>query len=225
MSLRIDPIAWRWVAKRGGRGRQMARLSPRDARAWRDSVGDVTPMVERTLSGRVVANRVVHQDRRRMEPLARSLPRARRAAATLTAKADVVLRTDVATFYPSVDPSVLARSLRDLGASREDASVPADLVEGWSSQGYPGLPIGPPGSAVLANAVLIHVDRGLGGLRWLRWVDDYVVGLPSERAAAGVLDRIDGLFDELGLHRSEPKTHLIEGGPAIWPGGENSGTM
>jgi hypothetical protein len=225
MSVRVDPIVCRWVAKHGGGGRRLADLSERDAHAWRDAVGAVAPIVERRLDRRVAGNRLVRGDGWRVEPVGRSLPRTRRDAIALTTGARVVLRTDVAAFYPSVDASVLSRSLRRLGAGPREAGRAADLVEGWSSLGYPGLPIGPPGSAVLANAVLALVDDGLGDLRWLRWVDDYLVALPRERTAEEVLGWIDDLLDDLGLHRSERKTRLAEGGPTVWPGGGNSGTM
>jgi hypothetical protein len=225
MSVRVDPVTWRWVAKRGGGGRRMAELSDRDAAGWRETVRAMTPDVDRRLDERVLANRVDAGERWRTEPVGRSLTRARRAARTIATKAGVVLHTDVAAFYPSVDAPVLARSLRGAGADPRTARRAADLIEGWSSFGYPGLPIGPPASAILANAVLASVDAALEGILWLRWVDDYLVGLPSEGTAAMVLDRFDERLDALGLHRSERKTRLVEGGPCVWPGGRNSGTM
>jgi hypothetical protein len=85
------------------------------------------------------------------------------------------------------------------------------MIEGWSESGCRGLPIGPVGSAVLANAVLTSVDSGLRSLHFVRWVDDYVIALTSERATADILDRLDTFLDQLHLRRSLPKTEVLEG--------------
>jgi hypothetical protein len=130
----------------------------------------------------------------------------------------MALRTDVKAFYASVSPAVLAVTLTRLGADRADAHEAAALLEGWGSEGYQGLPIGPPGSAVLANAVLDPVDRSLGGVRFLRWVDDYLVAVPSDGAAGEALERIEEALDAIGLVANRSKT-VIEPWPSVWPGG------
>jgi hypothetical protein len=92
-------------------------------------------------------------------------------------------------------------------------------VEGWGGEGYAGLPIGPPGSAVLANAVLAPVDRALADVPYLRWVDDYLIGAESERTAVEILERIDDQLERLDLQRSAAKTSVFVGGQELtWPG-------
>jgi hypothetical protein len=200
----------------------MAVLSGRDARAWHALAGRIAEALEVGLDRRVLANRAVIAGRRwGLEPLRPALARAR-TAARLETGAGSVLGTDVRAFYPSVDPSVLYRCLTGLAIDRADAGLAADMVDGWAGHGHPGLPIGPPGSAVLANAVLAPVDRHLRDLRWLRWVDDYLVALPSEDAGATVVERIDDALADLGLRRSEAKTVLVDEGPVRWPGGWSS---
>jgi hypothetical protein len=201
----------------------MAALSDRDAREWHQLAGRITDVLEVRLDRRVMANRALVAGRRwRLEPLRPALVRAR-AAARLEADGTAgVLCTDVRAFYPSVDPSVLYRCLSSVAVDRSDAGLAADMVEEWANLGHPGLPIGPPGSAVLANAVLAPVDRRLQDLRWLRWVDDYLVALPSQSAAATAVDRLDDALENLGLRRSEAKTFLVDGGPLRWPGGWSS---
>jgi hypothetical protein len=194
----------------------MARLSVPDAARWEALAGRVATFVEASTSPRVVANRVVGGGRRwSLEPVGSALPRARRLAGAL-AVGDV-LRTDVATFYPSVDPSVLFASLIEVEAQLEDAREAADMMEDWGSEGYPGLPIGPPGSAVMANAVLGPVDRQLEGQRFLRWVDDYLVELRSPADRAELEERLDEAFERQGLARSEAKTAVLER-LRPWPG-------
>jgi hypothetical protein len=138
------------------------------------------------------------------------------------------MRTDVEEFYASVTPPVLSRALTAVGAP-EDSQLAAGMLETWCTDGYQGLPVGPVGSAVLANAVLRSVDEALSSLRFVRWVDDYVIALPSDRAASEILERLDTSLERLGLRRSVPKTGVFDGlGGVAWlqhgPGGVASPT-
>jgi Reverse transcriptase (RNA-dependent DNA polymerase) len=198
--VRTDPIATYRIPKRRGT-RRMAVLSERDARRWHDLAGRVAMALEPRLPGSVLANRV---------PLGAALRVAATASTHLARRARVLVRTDVASFYPSVRPAVLAEAVAAAGADPEDARLAAGMLDGWWSEGYPGLPIGPPGSAVLANAVLHPVDGALDGRPFLRWVDDYLIGCPNERDAARVLEGIDEALDRLSLRRAPGKTFLEE---------------
>jgi hypothetical protein len=180
--------------------------------------------VEPRLSGRILGNRAVFgRGTWRLAPLRPALARARIAAARLGHGSPVLVRTDVRSFYPSVDPSALYRALLDTTVDRATVSDGADLLEGWGSDGYAGLPIGPPGSAVMANAMLGPVDAALEGIPFLRWVDDYLFQARSERDAEQLVDRLDEALDRLGLRRSLPKTTSMAGcSGLIWPGGDSS---
>jgi Reverse transcriptase (RNA-dependent DNA polymerase) len=187
----------------------MATLSRRDALRWHELAGRVAITLEPRLGIEVLANRSLPgRDGWMLASLGPALRRARRAARGL--EGGLLLRTDVETFYASVTPSVLATSLQRGGSELEDALFAADLVDAWGSEGYPGLPIGPPGSAVLANAVLGSCDRSLRPLRFVRWVDDYLLGCRTDAEAASALDRLDEALASLGLTRSRGKTELLE---------------
>jgi hypothetical protein len=184
----------------------MARLSEPDAGRWHALAGRVAVLVERALPPTVLANRAVSGGRGwSLEPVGPALRRARHLARRM-ASASLVVRTDVAAFYPSVTPSTANRALLDVGAEGADARLAAAMLEGWGSDGYPGLPIGPAGSAVLANAVLRPVDRAVASSPWLRWVDDYLIAVPSRSGVEEILERLDESLDGLGLWRSVPKT-------------------
>ncbi len=220
---RVDPIRASEIPKRGGGARRMAELSGRDARLWHDLAGRVARVLEPCLDPRVLASRAgLTNGGWRPAPLGPALRTAREAAVRL-ARRGTLLRTDVEAFYPSVAPSVLHGALLGIGADPEDARLAADLLEGWGSEGYAGLPVGPPGSAVLAAAVLRPVDGALGGLPFLRWVDDYLVRPRSDRDLVRVLDLLDEALGALGLTRSDRKTGILEGTPRLrWPA-EGSG--
>lgn len=197
----------------------MALLSEPDATAWERLADRVAETVEPRLSPGVLANRsLAGPAARRAFPLAPTLRLARRAAGRLSARSDAVIRTDVRAFYPSVTPSVAFGTLVALHVEIDVARDTASMLVGWGSEGYEGLPIGPPGSAVLANAVLAGVDAELHRLPFLRWVDDYLIGLP-EGSVTRTLERLDVALAARGLARSQEKTSILGGGTALtWPG-------
>jgi hypothetical protein len=200
----------------------MALLSERDDARWHGLAGAVAETIEPRLSPSVLANRAVGPwPSWRLQPPGPALKEARRLARALPGP--VILRTDVAAFYPSVAPASLFGALRRLGAPPESAGTAADLLDGWGSEGYPGLPIGPAGSAVMANAVLASVDDALGGHPFLRWVDDYLISASTIRSAGEVLDRLHAVLDRVGLRPSRLKTQFLEAGSGVRWLGASSG--
>lgn len=186
----------------------MARLSASDEAEWTGLASRVAPLIERLLPAAVVADRAIpDRDGWRLAPVRPALRRARRAAAML-ARAGEVVATDVADFFGSVRPDVLEAALVAVGARRGDAARAAAMVEGWAAHGHRGLPVGPAASSILANAVLLPVDRSLAPRAFLRWVDDYL--LPAEHP----LDRFDEELAAVGLRRSIPKT--VRGIAGVW---------
>lgn len=205
---RPDPIRSFLGPKPCGGWRTFAVLTARDEVTWNDLAGRVARILERRLDPRVAANRtVVETGGWRLE----NLGAARRRARAVAPGRGLLLRTDVEDFYGSITPQVLARALSDLGLPRRDSRLAGRMIEGWTESGYRGLPVGPVGSAVLANAVLRSVDGELKSLHFVRWVDDYLIAVPSERATLGILDRLDASLDRLQLRRSISKTDLLEG--------------
>jgi hypothetical protein len=176
----------------------------------------VTELVERRLRTGVLGNRALGGGAGwSLEPVGPALHRARVAIRRL-ASAPILVRTDVAAFYSSVTPAVAAAALRRVGAERHDAFLAAAMLEAWASDGWSGLPVGPPGSAVVANAVLQPVDDAVAGFRFLRWVDDYLVGVATDRAALDVLERLDAALAREALVRSGQKTVVGAGEDARW---------
>jgi hypothetical protein len=203
----------------------MAILSARDAERWHALAHQAAEVLEPRLGDREHGNRaILDRGGWRLRELRPSLRMARGAARRLAAHSPLMIRTDVASFYPSVTPAILARSLRRVRAEPIDADLAADLLDRWGSDGYAGLPIGPPASAVLANAVLREVDLALGRLPFLRWVDDYLIGCRTEAETRLALELLDDSLAGIGLRRSEAKTQVEDGGHGIrWPGGASVG--
>jgi hypothetical protein len=228
---RPDPIDVELRPRPGRPPRRMARLSERDARTWHVLGGRVAAVLELGLGPEVVANRaVVSGGRWRLESVETSFRRleARLGVSRQPAEHDArYLSTDVEDFFPSVGSETAARALLAAEAAPEDARLVASMLEGWAALGYQGLPIGPAASAVVANAVLRSVDGAVGG-PFVRWVDDYLIPLPTERHGREVLERLDEALDRLGLTRSARKTRIRATtgwlGSALGPSGHSGST-
>ena len=206
---RTDPVRIVRRLKPGGGTRAFARLTRRDALAWHALAGEVAAVLEPRLDRRVAANRTGLAGRGwRLEDVSGAAARAGRVTGV---HLGLVLHTDVERFYESVTPTVLGATLRAIGLDAGHAARAAAMLEGWARSGCRGLPVGPPGSAVMANAVLVPVDRVLGLRPFVRWVDDYRIAVASHQDAALVLTRMDAALAGLGLRRSPAKTGV---GPA-----------
>jgi reverse transcriptase-like protein len=207
--VRLEP-----VAKADGGTRWIATLGSREARAYDRAVSAVVPRVETSLFGSVLAERVRGRGTvawTQLEPWRPARGRLHRAVATLANDCRrAVLLTDVLECYASVSAAVVERSLRAAGCDPFDVRTIVGILDRFDATGIRGLPVGPPASAVLANAVLSQVDRAIRarGLRHLRWVDDVVLAAP-EHVVPEAMDVIATALDELGLRLNEAKTRLM----------------
>ena len=215
----VDAIETRPLLRPGKPVRLMATLSPRDDVRWGALAERIAVAVGPRLSSGVLVGRVVgHGERLRL-----ALQGARQASAALS-DAGPMLATDVRDFYPSVRPSALGNGLSEAGADPSDARAAAEMAASWEERGHRGLPIGPPASAVIACALLASVDRAVGDRPFLRWVDDYLIGVTSEEEGDAVRTRLDEALGRLGLERSEPKSRFLPRGAAgPWPGSLSAG--
>jgi hypothetical protein len=205
------------VAKAGGGTRLIATLGSPDARAYDRAVSVVVARVEASLSGSVLAERVRGRGTvawTELEPWRPARRRFHRAVATLGADPHTaLLLTDVLDCYGSISPSIVERSLGAAGCDRLDVRRIVGMLDRFHGAGIRGLPVGPRGSAVLANGVLSGVDRAIHarGIRHLRWVDDVVLAAP-ERILPEAIDVVASVLDELGLRPNEAKTRMMPNG-------------
>jgi len=121
-------------------------------------------------------------------------------------------RTDVSSYFPSIDHRALLSELADWDIDLSVINLVMTAFNTWSQRaGLLGLPIGPELSAVLGNAFLVKADRRLKqiGVPHLRYMDDFFLFGDRSRLDAAV-EALDDELSDLRLSRSVEKTHFFE---------------
>ncbi len=200
--------------KRGG-VRWVAVPHPELAAAYAAAVSPVVPIVEAALPSAVLANRVARVRRVpaavELEPWERARARFRHRVRREAATAGCALMADVRDCYGSIRPAAVEAALEDLRCGRGRIAPVLRVLDRFAGAGVRGLPIGPAPSAVLANAVLLAVDRALaeGGWRHVRWVDDVIVFARDVGDAQAALARIAAALGTVGLALAASKTRVV----------------
>ena len=195
--------------------RWLARLDPDAAAAYALSVIPFVPPIEHALSPSVAANRVIELRTNppaiRLEGWRAARTRFRRLVRDLASSAGAALMADVRDCYGSIRPSVVATTLRDLGGRDEDVERVLTVLRWLAERDVRGLPIGPEASAVLANCVLLAVDRRLAEAGWahVRWVDDIIVFTHDAAEARAVLEVLREALGGIGLGLAPEKTKVL----------------
>jgi hypothetical protein len=203
--------------------RLLCRLDAELSARYTSVVAGVAPVIERALAPQVLAHRVAVVSRR---PPAIVLRDWRRERAGLESErlriGGLVVRTDVTDCYGSISLEAVRDGLGSCDA--DEAGTAACLRVLWelANEGVRGLPVGPVPSAVLANAVLAAGDAALCrlGVGFVRWVDDWWIGVRSTAHATEVLGFLGEAVAAVGLRLNERKTHV---GAADERGGAPSG--
>jgi hypothetical protein len=118
-------------------------------------------------------------------------------------------RTDVESYYPSVDIERLQPLLQDCGCLVPAAFLILKVLREWQLRdNLRGLPIGPEVSAVIGNFLLHPVDRSFeaNGYEYLRWSDDILTFGRTIASCQGSMVVLDEALSNLRLARSVKKT-------------------
>ena len=127
-----------------------------------------------------------------------------------------VLRTDISSFYDSIDRSILLSELKELNL-RESLFM---LLKQWlgnvryrdslslkDQQLQNGLPQGISLSSLLAEFYLSSVDAKFG-LEYFRYIDDIIISCRSREEAREYLSRLKKILNSKGLEISGLKTQI-----------------
>lgn len=125
--------------------------------------------------------------------------------------------TDIADFYPRVYHHRLVNALEAAAAfvekdHKETIRVLEKMLARFSEGTSYGIPIGPPASRVLAEAVLIDIDRTLLSydIDFIRFVDDFIIfGKSPSESEYGLRVLGENLFAKHGLTLQAAKTKVL----------------
>jgi hypothetical protein len=205
----IAHYSYRWMTRRNGTPRLIESPKPRLKQMQRQILTHIL--------SRIPPHRAVHGFVR-----GRSI---RSFAAQHTGQR-VVLRMDLADFFPSFRGARVQTFFRTLGYPESVADLlggictnaaPCPAFEARQLYGYPHLPQGAPTSPALANACFYRVDCRLAGLaaaagvQYTRYADDLAFsgGAPFDRGVERFAAHVAVLLEEEGFTVNRRKTRIM----------------
>lgn len=127
----------------------------------------------------------------------------------------VVLIIDIVDYYNQIYSHRVRNAVGEI--SSPNAELLGTIVEGFiqclSTQTSRGIPVGPAASIILAEGVMVDLDRKVLSYTrdFVRWVDDYRIFFPSESDALLFLhDFTQYIHDNHRLVLSGEKTKILE---------------
>jgi hypothetical protein len=135
----------------------------------------------------------------------------KQAALELSRRFPFVLVADVADFYPRVAHHRLENELIRLGVHSEETKRIKVLLSQFSQTRSYGLPVGGPGSRVLAELAINPVDLFLHrkGIPFCRYVDDFHIFAESKQQAFNHLAFLAQVLFNEGLSLQRTKTRIL----------------
>ncbi|MQT13475.1 RNA-directed DNA polymerase [Segnochrobactrum spirostomi] len=129
----------------------------------------------------------------------------------LNQESSVVIQTDISSFYEHIYHHRLENIIKDLSPSSTLAlQIDRILSQLMSGRSF-GLPVGGQCSRILAEVMMMPIDRSLtdGGLVWHRYVDDYTLICSSRQDAYEALSNLSHNLADYGLSLNRSKTTLL----------------
>jgi retron-type reverse transcriptase len=124
------------------------------------------------------------------------------------------VQADIASFYPSIDHSLLVQKVSDnYWLDTQTCNLLQKCLRVWSSQNphyqvNKGLPIGYETSDLLASLFLNDLDRLFENHEYLRYVDDLRIYTRTEEEGKKILNDLDMLLQKHGLVLQEAKSKI-----------------
>lgn len=203
-----EPLTFFPYPKGSGAFREMCLATPRELTFLRAAAGHIAKTTEKILRPRrkhVYSSRYV-----RLPPIwtfRKSWTDFTMAAARRADQwgCEVMVRTDVRSYYPSIPIERLAKQLADADCLYGPMSFFIERVLRWQdSCGLRGLPVGPEACGIPGTVYLAPLDEVLAefSLAHYRYTDDTIYF----SAGGTLLREVDEALESLGLERSIDKT-------------------
>lgn len=121
----------------------------------------------------------------------------------------VILQTDISNFYPRINHHKLENELKRVDSTCDVTKKILKLLGIFSGSISYGLPVGGPGSRILAELALNHTDYHLRsrGIIFCRYADDYTIFCNTESESYKALILLSEKLsnDQLGLQKDKTK--------------------
>lgn len=127
-----------------------------------------------------------------------------------------IIRTDIANYYPSINTEKLLQLLEashgHLIGPRIMNLIRKVLIDNKSKDGYSGLPLGIGFCVLLANYYIaqMKLSEHFQGIDLVRYEDDIMFIVDEKVDEKEILARLDAIYDEFGIKRSEKKTEIFD---------------
>lgn len=122
-----------------------------------------------------------------------------------------LVRTDVRSYFPTVDHSHLRALLESRGWLSDERSrqVLLDCLKKWEIESGKGIPIGYECSDYIGNLFLVPLDEALEDFTVHRYVDDIYIFVEDFECAKKAIYIVDQILDKLRLQRNTVKTEFL----------------
>ena len=127
-----------------------------------------------------------------------------------------IIRTDIANYYPSINTEKLIQLLEASHGHLIDPRIMnlirKVLIDNKSKDGYSGLPLGIGFCVLLANYYIsqMKLAEHFRGIDLVRYEDDIMFIVDEKVDEKEILARLDAIYDEFGIKRSEKKTEIFD---------------
>jgi hypothetical protein len=127
-----------------------------------------------------------------------------------------IIRTDIANYYPSINTEKLIELLEASHGYLIDPRIMnlirKVLIDNKSKDGYSGLPLGIGFCVLLANYYIAQMKLAehFQGIDLVRYEDDIMFIVNQKVDENEILARLDSIYDEFGIKRSEKKTEIFD---------------
>lgn len=127
-----------------------------------------------------------------------------------------IIRTDITNYYPSISPERLIQKLEVSHGNVIDPRImiliKKILLENGSREKYTGIPLGVGFCVLLANYYISQMNLAahFPGVDIIRYEDDVMFIVDKEVDEAIILAKLDSIYTDFGIQRSEKKTEILD---------------
>jgi Reverse transcriptase (RNA-dependent DNA polymerase) len=121
-----------------------------------------------------------------------------------------LVHADIKEFYSSIGLERLRRALHRQNVEQRWTDAVLEMLSAWGGSIGGGIPTGPAASHVLAETLLIDIDRGLAddGIDHVRFVDDYRMFAPDLATAQAWIESLARRLGAEGLRLRSDKMSI-----------------